>query len=217
MIASDLNNPEFVGAADPDARLSAVFFKKPMQNDFKTQIEGRPIFEDVLMIRILIPGDQLNIIETPVREDHKTRFPKHWAYFERTQGADNLEVGTPLSQWPQLQPSNVEMLKAMKFSTVDQIASASDEQITRLGNGGGMAPFTLRDKARRFLLVARDSSAVDQAARELAEVKQQAAEREAQFAEQMRAMQEQMQQLAAKVGEPSKRGPKPKVKEVVEP
>ena len=81
-----------------------------------------------------------------------------------------------------------------------------------------MAPFTLRDKARRFLLVAHDSSAVDKAAEELEKVKKDAAEREARMAEQMEAMREQIAQLAQTTQVPAqkKRGPKPKVKETIE-
>ena len=105
MLASDLNNPEFVGPTDPDARLHVKFYIQPQKNEFKSTLEGRPIFEDVQMIEIRIPGDQLTVIHSAVREDHKQRFPKHWAYFEQTQGKDNLEIGTPLTQWPMLQPS----------------------------------------------------------------------------------------------------------------
>jgi len=221
-LASDLNNPEFQGASDPDARLFVRFYVEPIENKFKSGLENRPIYEDVQMIEIRIPGDPLNIIKTAVREDHKQRFPKHWAYFEQTQGKENLEIGTPLSQWPALQPSNVEMLRAMKFSTVEQIASASDEQITRLGMGGGMAPFVLRDKAQRYLAVAKDTSSVDRAAEELARFKAEAAEKEARQAEEMRLMREQMAQMAEMmkaqpVVERKKPGRKPKVKEEVTP
>lgn len=220
MLASDLNNTEFAGATDPDARLHVRFYVEPVKNDFKSNLEGRPIYEDVQMVEIRVPGDPLNVIKTAVREDHKQRFPKHWAYFDMTQGKENLEVGTPLSQWPALQPSNIEMLRAMKFSTVEQIASASDEQITRLGMGGGMAPFVLRDKAQRYLAVAKDTSTVDRAAEELEKFKAEAAEKEARQAEEMRLLREQMAAMAAHmqaqpVVERKKPGRKPKAQEEV--
>lgn len=226
MLASDINNSEFAGASDPDARCHVTMFRKPLKNEFKTKLEGRPIFEDVDMIKIMIPGDALSIVETPIREDHKRRFPKHWAYFESTQGKENLEVGTPLSQWPLLGPSQVEELRALKFFTVDSIASASDLQISKIGMAGGMSPFALRNKAERFLTVARDSSSVDQAKEELEKFKAEAAEKDAAHAEQLRLMQEQMMALAAAIQRPQvpaqtavierkKPGRKPKIKEVV--
>lgn len=200
MLASDLANPEFSNPSDPDARLHVTFFVKPFKNDWKSAQEGRPIFEEVTMIRIVTPGDSTNIIETPAREDHKQRFPKHWAYFERTHG-QNLQTGTPLAQWPILGPAQVEMLKAMRFMTVEQIASASDDQIQKVGMGGGMAPFALRDKAKRFLMVAHDSSAVDKTAQELEALRQESAQKDETLKTmqaQMQAMQEQLVKLAAK-------------------
>lgn len=207
MLASDLANPEFTNPSDPDARLHVTFFIKPFPNEWKSAQEGRPIFEEVTMIRIVTPGDSTNIIETPAREDHKQRFPKHWAYFERTQG-QNLQTGTPLAQWPILGPAQVEMLKAMRFLTVEQIATASDDQIQKVGMGGGMAPFALRDKARRFLMVAHDSAAVDKTAQEMEALKQEAAKKDEALAlmqAQIAAMQEQMAKLAQP--EEVRRGP----------
>ena len=215
MLASDDNNPAFAGARDPDARLHVEFFKKPVQNNFKTDKEGRPIFEDMVMVKIMVPGDTLSIIETPVREEHKMRFPKHWAYFQSSQGTDNLQVGTPLSQWPILGPSQVEELKAMKFFTVENIANAGDGHLTRIGMAGGMAPFALRDKAIRFLTVAHDSSAFDHAKQELDKLKAESAERDAKHQAEMAAMREQITQLALLAAKPKNKGGRPpKVKQV---
>ncbi len=81
---------------NPDASLHVVFYSKPVQNMFQTEKEGRPIFRDVDYVRIMLPGDKNNIIDTFASDDHKRRFPLHWAHYQnqRTGGA---EVGTPLS------------------------------------------------------------------------------------------------------------------------
>jgi hypothetical protein len=204
-LASDLDNREFSNPMDPDAGLHVTFYKRPIQNDFQTQIQGRPIFEDVIMCKIIIPGNQTFNVDTPAREDHKRRFPKHWAYFEATQGTENLVVGTPLTQWPILGPAQVEELRALKFLTVESIASASDLQLGRMGTAGGMAATALRDRAIRYLTVAKDTAAVDNAAAELAAVKADAAKRDEEHREQMAAMQAQIAALAAAVQ--PKRGP----------
>jgi hypothetical protein len=204
-LASDLNNPEFVGATDPDARLHVTFYRRPVQNDFRTQIEGRPIFDEIEMVKIYIPGDTTTVIDAPVREDHKRRFPRHWAYYESTQGKENLQAGTPLSQWPLLGPAQVEELKALKFTTVESIATASDLQLGRMGSAGGMAATALRDKAVRYLTVANDTSAVDHAKAELEAIKAAQAEKDAQHAAEMAELKAQMIALAAAVQ--PKRGP----------
>lgn len=220
MLASDLNNPEFANPQNPDSLLNVQFYVKALPNEFKTTIEGRPVFDDVVMVRIIPPGDGLNIIDTPARDDHKRRFPRHWEFFERMHGKDNLQSGTPLEQWPQLGPSQVAQLRAMQFHSVEQIAGASDEQITRMGMAGGMSPFALRDKAVRFLQVAKDVSTVDHAKEEAEALRKQMAESDARHAEELRLMREQIAQLAAMqmaapaapAEAPKRRGRPPKIK-----
>ena len=212
MIASDLNNPEFANPTDPDARLHVVFYMKPVKNEFRSQNENRPIFEDAVFVRIHIPGDQLSVIDGPAREDHKLRFPRHWALFESTQGKDGQEVGTPLNQWPLLSPAVVESLMAMKFRTVEQVAGASDQNIQRIGMLAGMSPHALRDKAQRYLLVARDTSVVDLARDELDKIKAEQAELEAKHAAAIADMQRKLDAVLSLAERPKKRGRPPKVK-----
>ncbi len=56
MLASDVNNPAFVGATDPDAALVVMFYDRPVQDNFKSSKEGRAIFSDVVYIKINTPG-----------------------------------------------------------------------------------------------------------------------------------------------------------------
>jgi hypothetical protein len=163
-LETDMANPNFAGARNPDDLLWVQFSIKPIQNNFKSQKENRPIFEDQLWIEIRIPGNQHTIIERPANDQDKYRFPRQWAYWERTHGADGQNVGTPLTQWPMLRPSQVEELRAYKFYTVDQVAFASDEQVSRIGKAAGMAPFSFRERAKLFLESAKDNAlAVKQA------------------------------------------------------
>jgi hypothetical protein len=217
MLASDLNNPEFSNPTDPDARLHVEIFRLPVENTYRTGKEGRKIFDEVVMISIQVPGDMTTKTVQPLREDHKMRFPRHWALFEATQGKEALEIGTPLSQWPILGPAQVEELRAMKFRTVEQIANASDLQLQRMGSAGGMAGTALRDRAIRFLTVAKDASFVDHAAEELAKMKAAQAEKDAKHEADMAEMRSKMDALllmSAQRPERKKPGPKPKVKEV---
>jgi hypothetical protein len=166
-VASDLDNTDFAGAVNPDSRLAVQFYTRPLQNEFETNKQGRPIFQDVDFVKIFVPGDSTTVIDTPVREEHKKRFPLHWAHFQNLHGSDTKEIGTPLSQWPRLSQSQVEELRALKFYTVDQVASASDASLQRLGMVAGMSPYAFRDHAIRFLALAKDDS-VAQAAEERA-------------------------------------------------
>ena len=213
MLASDLANPEFANPTDPDARLHVEIFKQPLRNEFRSEKEGRAIFDEVVMISIQVPGDMTTKVVQPLREDHKMRFPRHWAYFDATQGKEALEIGTPLSQWPILGPAQVEELRALKFRTVEQIAGASDQQLQRVGMAGGIDAMALRTRAQRFLTVAHDASTVDHATEALAKMQAEQAEKDAKHAADMQAMQEKLDGLISMMAEKRKPGRPAKVKE----
>jgi len=171
MLASDDANTQFQGAHNPDAALLVKFHRLPVQQPFKSNIEGRPIFEDVDYIQIFTPGNQLNIIDTPVRPEHKQRFAQQWAAYEAAHKQDTAVTGTPVSAWPFLTASQAEEFKAVKFFTVEQIANASDMQLQSLGMMGGMNPHVIRERAKAYLQAAAGTAAPQQQAAELAELK----------------------------------------------
>lgn len=167
LLASDDNNPEFVGARNPDDALWVEFYQKPIKNDFLSKLEERPVFEDRVFVKIQPPGRQDLRIEVEADETHKKRFPRQWMYYNNTHGSDSKQVGTPVDQWPICTPAMAEMLKAMQFRTVESIAMAGDEAIGRLGMLAGMAPLQLRERARIFLAAAHDSAALSKQGEEL--------------------------------------------------
>ena len=204
MLASDLNNPEFSGASNPDARLVAQFYSVAVKQGFESEAQGRPIYKDVDYVRIFVPGDSTSVIETPVREDHKARFSIQWAHYMNKHGGDAKEVGTPLSQWARLSPAQVEELRALKFYTVESIANASDANIQRVGMAAGMQPYAVRDAAMRFLQVATDDAAAARASQEAAEAKAKAAALEQRLRELEAKLEAKSQEPAE---QPEKRGP----------
>lgn len=202
MLASDAQNTEFTGAHNPDDRLAVRFFIKPEQNNFETQEQGRPIFEDREMVRIEVPGDAKTVIETYVRDEHKQRFPRQWMAFQ--QSRTNPEFGTPLSQWPLVTPAQAEMLASVKFRTVESIATASDLQLQSVGMIAGMAPAAFRERARAYLKAAEGTADVEKMAQNLHERDEKIAEQAQLLAatqKQMLEMQEQLAKLAAKVAD----------------
>ena len=93
---------------------------------------------------------------------------------------NNAEViGVPLSQWVKDDPENfndmqMTELQIFKFQTVEQVATASDSQLQRIGMGA----VGLREMARRYLAVKNQSSSqteIEKTKKELAEVKEQMA------------------------------------------
>lgn len=210
LIASDLNNPEFAGATNPDSRLAVQFYPHRIKNEFESERQGRPVWADVDFVKIFVPGDPTTVIDTPVREEHKKRFPLHWAHYQNSHGGDTKEIGTPLADWPRLSVAQVEELRALKFYTVEAVANASDAALQRIGMVAGMSPYAFRDHAIRFLKLAQDDSIAQQKDKENAELR-----------EQIRQMQEGMEEFKAALeararSESVEKAPKKGAKEVAQ-
>lgn len=193
MYETDYNNP--------DSRLNVKFYQKAIQNNFKTALEGRPIMEMADFILIEVPGNQTLTIDTFVSDTDKERFPVQWARYQNEKIDGDIE-GTLLNDWPVLSAATAAELKHFKFYTVEQIANASDAQLNTLGMAAGMAPFTLRDKAKAFLASAKDTALVQQQADELAKRDEMIARMQAQIAE-----------LATQANKPKAQPKKAKVEE----
>lgn len=170
LLASDMNNTQFVGATNPDDVLHVTFYMRSIQNNSESEKAGRPIFFEQPFVRIQMPGNQLSIIEAPVREDHKRRFPRQWRMFEDSQFSSSEQVvGTPVGEWSALTRAQAEELRGMKFFTIEQIANCSDAQIQRLGMNGQV----MRQKAIAYLKGASDHALAERQAAELAKKDQQ--------------------------------------------
>ncbi len=135
-----------------DKKLHAVFYMHFLQNPTKSQAEGRPIFDDVVFVKIFVPGDRTNIIDRPERPDDKFRFATQYARFKA--GQDQRATGTPIEEWPIVTRGMAEELKFAGFSTVEQIAGASDTATQKM-----MGFQDLKSKAKAYLEVAKGNSA----------------------------------------------------------
>lgn len=208
-LASDLDNTDFVGAVNPDSRLAVQFYTKSIQNEFESERQGRPIFFDSVFVKIFVPGDPTSIIDTMARDEHKKRFPLHWAHYQNAHSGDTKEMGTPLSQWPRITQAQAEELRALKFYTVESVAGASDAQLQRIGMIAGMSPYAFRDHAVRFLKAAQDDSVAKEAEDRAKAAEERAAALEAEIQKQR---EETAQQLADMQAQIKALLPKPKGK-----
>lgn len=165
------NNARFGG----DDRVYAEFFLHPKRNRLKSEKQGRDIFEDVPYIKIMIPGDKDNIVERPVRDSDKQRFPKQWAAFQNSE--TQTQEGTPLTEWAGISRSIVEELKFFGVRTVEALAHMPDSQ------GQNFMGFnTLKQKAKAYLEDSKLMVPIANLNSENAELKQQLAELQAQMA-----------------------------------
>jgi hypothetical protein len=192
-----------------DSRLQVRFYKKPVHQEQESMDAGRPIYKEFDFVHICVAGDTLTEIDTFALQQHKTRFPIQWANYMNRVGANDQEVvGTPVSEWPLISKSQAEELRAMKFFTVEAIASASDQQLQRMGMAAGMSPYAFRDKAKAFLNLATASAETDKREQEINALKEELAKKDEETAKikaetdaKLALMQEQMAAILAAVGE----------------
>lgn len=187
MLPSDLNNPAFVGPINPDSMLSVEFYMHAPEDVHKSEAAGKMVrLPEMPYVRIQAPGDHTSVMESPVFESHKRRFPDKWLYFQiqnkMIEGAAEIP-GWKIEEWTHLNPEQVRDLKFMRFSVVEQVANASDSQCQKMGMGG----MSLRESAR---LALRSRMGV--------EIKQEMDKKDALIASQgdaIAALQKQMQEL----------------------
>ena len=192
-----------------DSRLQVRFYKKPVHQEQESMDAGRPIYKEFDFVHICVAGDTLTEIDTFALQQHKTRFPIQWANYMNRVGANDQEVvGTPVSEWPLISKSQAEELRAMKFFTVEAIASASDQQLQRMGMAAGMSPYAFRDKAKAFLNLATTSAETDKREQEINALKEELAKKDletvkmkAETDAKLAQMQDQMAAILAAVGE----------------
>ena len=144
-----------------DENLYVKFFTHPLQNKEKTLEEGRPIYEDKEFVSIMVPGDKHNIVTRESRKSDIQRFPKQYQNYKN----DNEELidGTPLEKWPLITPGQVLEMKYFNVRTVEQLAGLNDSTAQKF-----MGINLLRQRAKEYLVAAKDAAPVTQLQGELA-------------------------------------------------
>jgi len=159
-----------------DETLLVKFFNKPKENKAKTLEEGRPIFDDVVYVDIRVAGSRNGHVCRPARQGDMQRFPRHYAAFKNREEIP-LE-GTPLSEWSLVTRSQVEELSFFNVKTVEQLAEMSD------GNAQGfMGLNTLRQKAKDWVIKAKEAAPAIRLTEELRVRDEENAKLKAQLAE----------------------------------
>ena len=199
-IESDINNA--------DTRLAVKFEKREVQDMVKTLEENRPIFKEVVFIKIAVPGDALTEIDRPMYDSDKNRFPLQWASFLNRQGEEQNYSGTSLKEWPLITKSQAEELRGLKFHTVESIAMSTDQAIQKIGMLAGMSPYSFREKAQSFLKMAKEGADINAREAELNALKEENAKLKAESEERFQKQQAQIESLMSLMAEKKTRKPK---------
>jgi hypothetical protein len=161
-LAENVNNPQF-----GDDRLGVLFYTRVVEDAAATLQEGRKIFKEREYIKIMVPGDRLNIIDRPAQKtgtlptDDALRFPKQYSRFKNQQ-QQVAHDGTPLTLWPGVNAALAEELKYINIFTVEQLAQLADNYASRIPKG-----YELKAKAAEFVQALKDQGAVNRMQAEL--------------------------------------------------
>lgn len=191
------------------------FYQKETQHPFNSEKENRPVFYMADFVRIEIPGNQYSIIDTFAGEHHKKSYPEAWSRYQnekRELGDDGDITGTLLKDWSLLNPAQARELKHFHFYTVEQVANASDAQLSHVKMIIGMGEQSFREKARAYLAAAKGASAVEAEKKEVQKREEQINQLQEQLAKQQEQMQELMARLQTTAESPKRRGRSPKEK-----
>ena len=120
-------------AGATDDRLIVGFYRKSIINTFKSKESGKRICEDHDFVKIQHPGESLNIVDRPVQDSDKHRWPRQWAMF--MQGKQQIPDGIPITLLYPDKPSITDTLIGYNIHTVEQLAHLSASGIQTVGMG----------------------------------------------------------------------------------
>lgn len=153
---------------DPrDRRTSATFFIEAVENPTASAEQGRPIYRDVEMARILIHGDAKTEVVRKVTEPVRNEYRFEYDHWKRTQ--QQAVVGTPLEQWPGAGQSFIKACKHINVFSVEQFAGLPDNALREVGPDAR----TYQARAKAWLAAAQDGAETERLAAENARLQDQ--------------------------------------------
>jgi hypothetical protein len=141
---ADFDPKVFEDRYSDEKKVWVRFYVNLVEDQQETEKQGRPIFKEKEYVEIRTPGNETNILNRPVSQMDKDRFPRHYELFQR--GLSDAVVGTPLSEMLWVKRTMAEELKYLKILTVEHLAAVNDDVCGRVP---GLTD--LKTKARQYL------------------------------------------------------------------
>lgn len=116
-----------------DSQLVVIFYTRSIFNAAKSREAGARQYENKIYVRIHAPGERLNIIDRPVEDSDKHRFPRQWSNF--LQNKTQVPDGTPIDLLFPNNPAIADNLKALGIHTIQQCSKLSSNALDTIGMG----------------------------------------------------------------------------------
>lgn len=169
-----------------------MFYVQAAIDEKESKIAGHPVYNDVVMVKIRIPGDKFNEPIHTATDEHKRRFPRSWEAFQKSKS--HAIEGMPIEQWPPVTPAQVAMLKGADILSVEALSELNETKLPHIPD-----IMRLKQKARDWLKAASGTADATRLQGELREALERSARLEARM--------EQLQAALDAFKEPVKRGP----------
>lgn len=181
---------------DNRGKMAVFFHAVQIKNNYKSDLEKRPIFEERIYLKKLVPGDNTLQVDRPMRETDMEEYPIEWARFQ--QKKEQKADGTPIEAWAAISDTQKAEFRALNIFTIDQFATLPDSAGDKI-----MGFNDLRAKARAFIGAAQDSQLMDKI--------------RAETDEKLKAQEAEMAELRAMIAElKTKKAGRPRKEEVVD-
>lgn len=167
-------NFEDAQQSEADKRLLVLFYRSTLKNEPKSIAAGRPIFDEIDLVKIITPGSRDSFVGDATPE-YQARFATQWARYKA--GQEQTTSGTPLSMLPWLSMSQVDEFKAVGCHTVEQLVGMPDSVSQKF-----MGHFQIKQRAQVYLDAASNAAPTLKMQAELEKRDEQIAELQAQVA-----------------------------------
>lgn len=139
----------FDHTVDPSKDIARPFFYKAAQEDQRaTKTNGGiPVFVDVEMVRIKIPGSR-DEVDRPVEPGDKLRWGAIWEQYQK--GEKQELTGIPLAEFATATAAERATLAQMGCQTVEQVAGLAGDVVSRL------RLTAIKNKADQFLSIRKE-------------------------------------------------------------
>jgi hypothetical protein len=137
-----------------DKKLNVLFYTRSVHNPAKSQASGAPVYENKVFVRIQQPGEMLNVVDKPAKDEDTKRWPQHWQSYlhNRTQ----IPEGTPIDLLFPNDPARSDALKSRGVYTIQQLANLSQTAMDNVGMGAQ----EYVNRAKKYIESANDGSQV---------------------------------------------------------
>lgn len=129
---------------EDDSALIPTFFVDKKLMGLKSKEAGKPVYEDREYCKIMIKGQDKQIVVHEVDNKIKERFPIAYLAFQRSKPLP--VIGTPIELLPGVGPSLAHHLKGMNLRTVEDVAGITDENVLS-AMGAGARDLVKRSRA----------------------------------------------------------------------